>query len=170
MKPETENPNNGGMGMKATGIVRPLVMGARIVLPVELRRSLTLGAHTSIEYLIMDGAIALRKHQPACSAAQRRMSWNSTGSRSAAPVPGKWPAASVPGPAARRIIGGRPGGTKTQGCSQRGHAGAGPVSKRGSARPADKLRFSPAVKRGPAPRASGKFKYASSLPGWAVCL
>ena len=52
--------------MKATGIVRPLVMGARIVLPVELRRSLTLGAHTSIEYLIMDGAIALRKHQPVC--------------------------------------------------------------------------------------------------------
>lgn len=52
--------------MKATGIVRPLVMGGRIVLPVELRRSLDLSAHTSMEYLVMDGAIALRKHQPAC--------------------------------------------------------------------------------------------------------
>ena len=52
--------------MKATGIVRPLVMGGRIVLPVELRRRLDLGAQTPMEYLIMDGAIALRKHQPAC--------------------------------------------------------------------------------------------------------
>lgn len=52
--------------MKATGIVRPLVMGGRIVLPMELRRRLDLGAQTPMEYLIMDGAIALRKHQPAC--------------------------------------------------------------------------------------------------------
>lgn len=52
--------------MKATGIVRPVDSLGRIVLPVELRRTLDITTEDSVE-IFMDGRnIILKKHQPSC--------------------------------------------------------------------------------------------------------
>lgn len=52
--------------MKATGIVRPIVAGGRVVLPAELRREMELEKHTPMEYMLMGRAIVLRKYQAGC--------------------------------------------------------------------------------------------------------
>ncbi len=52
--------------MKATGIVRKVDDLGRIVLPVELRRSLGIEVRDPIEIYVVDDAIMLRKHNPAC--------------------------------------------------------------------------------------------------------
>jgi len=52
--------------MKSTGIVRKVDELGRIVLPIELRRTLDISEKDSLE-IYMDGAsIILRKYQPAC--------------------------------------------------------------------------------------------------------
>ena len=52
--------------MKSTGIVRKVDELGRIVLPIELRRTLDIEEKDSLE-LYMDGpSIVLRKFQPAC--------------------------------------------------------------------------------------------------------
>lgn len=58
----------GGSTMKATGIVRNIDSLGRIVLPIELRRTLGIDASKGdpIE-IYMDGtSIVLRKHEPNC--------------------------------------------------------------------------------------------------------
>ena len=52
--------------MKYTGIVRRIDDLGRIVLPVELRRTLELDNGDSLEIFVEDNMIILKKYQPAC--------------------------------------------------------------------------------------------------------
>lgn len=52
--------------MKATGIVRKVDELGRIVVPIELRRSLGIGDRDAVEMFMENGSIIIRKHQPSC--------------------------------------------------------------------------------------------------------
>lgn len=53
--------------MKATGIVRKLDELGRIVLPIELRRTLHLSDKDAVEIYVDGESIILRKYQPNCT-------------------------------------------------------------------------------------------------------
>jgi len=50
--------------MKATGVVRPIDMAGRLVLPMELRRTMDLNEGDSMEIFTEDDTIILRKYEP----------------------------------------------------------------------------------------------------------
>ncbi len=52
--------------MKSTGIVRRLDELGRIVLPIELRRTLDLAEKDAVEIYVEGDCIILRKYQPNC--------------------------------------------------------------------------------------------------------
>ena len=52
--------------MKATGITRPVDPLGRVVIPVELRRSLGIKADDLLEIFVDGEYIMLRKNEPAC--------------------------------------------------------------------------------------------------------
>lgn len=52
--------------MKATGIVRKVDELGRIVLPIELRRTLNIDIKDPIEIYVDDDYILLKKYEPAC--------------------------------------------------------------------------------------------------------
>lgn len=52
--------------MKSTGIVRKVDELGRIVLPIELRRTLDIAEKDSLEIYVDNDSIILRKYQPAC--------------------------------------------------------------------------------------------------------
>lgn len=52
--------------MKSTGIVRKVDELGRVVLPIELRRTLDINPRDPLEIFIEDDTIILRKYQPAC--------------------------------------------------------------------------------------------------------
>jgi AbrB family transcriptional regulator, transcriptional pleiotropic regulator of transition state genes len=52
--------------MKATGIVRKVDELGRIVLPIELRRTLDIAEKDSIEIYVDEANIILKKYEPAC--------------------------------------------------------------------------------------------------------
>ena len=52
--------------MKSTGIVRKVDKLGRIVLPVELRKTLDIGDKDDIEIAVEGDKVVLRKHSPAC--------------------------------------------------------------------------------------------------------
>ena len=52
--------------MKSTGIVRTVDELGRIVLPIELRRTLGIEEKDRIEIFVDGESIILRKYQPAC--------------------------------------------------------------------------------------------------------
>ena len=52
--------------MKSTGIVRKLDELGRVVLPIELRRTMDLNIHDTVEILVEDDKIILKKYHPAC--------------------------------------------------------------------------------------------------------
>ena len=52
--------------MKATGIVRKVDELGRIVIPIELRRTLSLEIKDPIEIFIDENFIMLKKYNPAC--------------------------------------------------------------------------------------------------------
>ena len=52
--------------MKSTGIVRRVDELGRIVLPIELRRTLNIAERDSLEIYVDGSAIMLQKYQPAC--------------------------------------------------------------------------------------------------------
>jgi transcriptional pleiotropic regulator of transition state genes len=52
--------------MKSTGIVRRVDELGRIVLPIELRRTLDIAEKDSLEIYVDEGAIVLKKDHPAC--------------------------------------------------------------------------------------------------------
>ena len=56
----------GGNFMKSTGIVRKVDELGRIVLPIELRRTLDIASRDSMEIYIEGDTIILKKYQPAC--------------------------------------------------------------------------------------------------------
>ena len=52
--------------MKSTGIVRKIDALGRIVLPIELRRTLDIGERDAVEISVEGPNIVLRKYCPAC--------------------------------------------------------------------------------------------------------
>lgn len=52
--------------MKSTGIVRKVDELGRIVLPIELRRTLDIAEKDALEIYVEGSTIVLKKHQPAC--------------------------------------------------------------------------------------------------------
>ena len=52
--------------MKSTGIVRKVDEQGRIVLPIELRRTLDLGERDELEIYMDDDKVVLKKYEPAC--------------------------------------------------------------------------------------------------------
>ena len=52
--------------MKSTGIVRKVDELGRIVLPIELRRTLDIAEKDSLEIYTEDGMIILKKYEPTC--------------------------------------------------------------------------------------------------------
>ena len=52
--------------MKFTGIVRKVDELGRIVLPIELRRTLEIEIKDPLEIYVEDDAVILRKHEPTC--------------------------------------------------------------------------------------------------------
>ncbi len=52
--------------MKSTGIVRRVDELGRVVLPIELRRTLDISDKDSLEIYVDEEKIVLRKYEPAC--------------------------------------------------------------------------------------------------------
>ena len=52
--------------MKSTGIVRKVDELGRIVLPIEMRRTLDIAERDALEIYVDGPSIVLKKHQPAC--------------------------------------------------------------------------------------------------------
>ena len=52
--------------MKSTGIVRKVDELGRIVLPIEMRRTLDIGEKDALEIYVEGDNVILRKHQSAC--------------------------------------------------------------------------------------------------------
>ncbi len=52
--------------MKSTGIVRKVDELGRIVLPIELRRTLNIDIKDSIEIYVDNSTIVLKKYEPTC--------------------------------------------------------------------------------------------------------
>ena len=52
--------------MKSTGIVRKVNELGRIVLPIELRRTLDINERDSLEIYVDGNQIILKKYEPAC--------------------------------------------------------------------------------------------------------
>ena len=53
--------------IKSTGIVRKVDELGRIVIPIELRRTLDISIKDSLEIYVEDDAIILKKYSPVCS-------------------------------------------------------------------------------------------------------
>ena len=53
--------------MKSTGIVRKVDELGRIVIPIELRRTLDIGIKDSLEIYVDNDQIILKKYMPACT-------------------------------------------------------------------------------------------------------
>lgn len=53
--------------MKSTGMVRPLDNLGRVVLPIELRRSLQLEPKDPVEIFVDGEAVILKKYEPGCA-------------------------------------------------------------------------------------------------------
>ena len=52
--------------MKKTGMIRQLDSLGRIVLPIELRRTLNINTKDMLEILVENDAVILRKYEPNC--------------------------------------------------------------------------------------------------------
>jgi len=52
--------------MKSTGIVRKVDELGRVVIPIELRRTLQIGERDALEIYVDGEKIVLRKYEPAC--------------------------------------------------------------------------------------------------------
>lgn len=52
--------------MKSTGVVRKVDELGRIVIPIELRRTLDIGEKDSLEIYVDRNHIILKKYEPAC--------------------------------------------------------------------------------------------------------
>ncbi|MGV8146009.1 MAG: AbrB/MazE/SpoVT family DNA-binding domain-containing protein [Alkaliphilus sp.] len=53
--------------MKSTGIVRKVDELGRIVLPIELRRTLGINVKDALEIYVDGASVILKKYEPACS-------------------------------------------------------------------------------------------------------
>ena len=55
-----------GYDMKSTGIVRKVDELGRIVLPIELRRTLDISERDELEIYLDDDKVILKKYEPSC--------------------------------------------------------------------------------------------------------
>lgn len=62
----SNNVNLGGKNMKSTGIVRKVDELGRVVLPIELRRTLDIAEKDALEIYVDGSTIILKKYEPAC--------------------------------------------------------------------------------------------------------
>ncbi len=53
--------------MKSTGIVRKVDELGRVVIPIELRRTLSIEEKDALEIYVDDDRIVLRKYEPSCA-------------------------------------------------------------------------------------------------------
>lgn len=53
--------------MKSTGIVRKVDELGRIVLPIELRRTLDIAVRDELEIYLDDDKVVLKKYEPSCT-------------------------------------------------------------------------------------------------------
>lgn len=56
----------GVIGLKATGIVRKVDELGRVVIPIELRRTLNIKEKDSLEIFVAENMIIFKKYEPAC--------------------------------------------------------------------------------------------------------
>lgn len=56
----------GGFQLKSTGIVRKVDELGRVVLPIELRRTLSIAEKDALEIYVDGQNIILKKYEPAC--------------------------------------------------------------------------------------------------------
>ncbi|NMB40912.1 MAG: AbrB/MazE/SpoVT family DNA-binding domain-containing protein [Firmicutes bacterium] len=56
----------GGEGLKSTGIVRKVDELGRVVIPIELRRTLGIKVKDALEIYVDGERIVLKKYEPAC--------------------------------------------------------------------------------------------------------
>ncbi|NLL57514.1 MAG: AbrB/MazE/SpoVT family DNA-binding domain-containing protein [Firmicutes bacterium] len=56
----------GGEGLKSTGIVRKVDELGRVVIPIELRRTLGINIKDALEIYVDGEKIVLKKYEPAC--------------------------------------------------------------------------------------------------------
>lgn len=52
--------------MKETGMVRPIDTLGRVVIPIEIRRSMDIKSDDSVEIYVDGDRIVLKKYEPAC--------------------------------------------------------------------------------------------------------
>lgn len=52
--------------MKSTGIVRRIDDLGRIVLPIEIRKNLSLASKDAVEIFVNEDTIVLKKYEPSC--------------------------------------------------------------------------------------------------------
>lgn len=64
--------------MKATGIVRPVDPLGRVVIPVELRRTLGIKTDDSLEVFVDGDYIMLKKYEPHASSAEMQRTLKSS--------------------------------------------------------------------------------------------
>jgi len=62
----SNNVSKGGKSMKSTGIVRKVDELGRVVLPIELRRTLDIAEKDALEIYVDGSTIILKKYEPAC--------------------------------------------------------------------------------------------------------
>lgn len=73
--------------MKSTGIVRKVDELGRIVLPIEMRRTLDIAEKDALEIYVEGSSVILKNINPAVfSVTPRRILWCSRGKMSAPPV------------------------------------------------------------------------------------
>jgi len=56
----------GGIKLKSTGIVRKVDELGRVVLPIELRRTLNIAEKDALEIYVDGETVILKKYEPAC--------------------------------------------------------------------------------------------------------
>ena len=63
---DLQNGKKGASNMKSTGIIRKVDELGRIVLPIELRRTLDIAERDELEIFMENDRIVLQKFEPAC--------------------------------------------------------------------------------------------------------
>ena len=63
---DLQNGKKGASNMKSTGIIRKVDELGRIVLPIELRRTLDIAERDELEIFMENDRIILQKFEPAC--------------------------------------------------------------------------------------------------------
>jgi len=64
--PQDAGKTAGVYHMKSTGIVRKIDELGRIVLPIELRRTLDIGERETMEIFVDGSSVVLKKYRPTC--------------------------------------------------------------------------------------------------------